>query len=42
MMGHAQAMTGLSVIQVDTFCAAVREEAQNFASAAQYTPGAIL
>jgi adenylosuccinate lyase len=42
MMSRAQAMTGLAATQVDTFCSTVREEAQNFPSAAQYTPGAIL
>lgn len=42
MMSRAQAMTGLAATQVDTFCSTVREEAQNFPGAAQYTPGAIL
>ena len=42
MMGRAQAMTGLAAVQVDNFCATVREEAQSFPAAANYTPGAIL
>ena len=42
MMGRAQAMTGLATIQVENFCATVREEAQAFPAAANYTPGAIL
>ncbi len=42
MMGRAQAMTGLASVQVENFCATVREEAQNFPAAADYKPGAIL
>ncbi len=42
MMARAQAMTGLATTQVENFCATVREEAQNFPDAANYTPGAIL
>ena len=42
MMGRAQAMTGLAATQVENFCATVREDAQNFPDAANYTPGAIL
>jgi adenylosuccinate lyase len=42
MMGRAQAMTGLATTQVENFCAMVREEAQSFPDAANYTPGAIL
>lgn len=42
MMNRAQAMTGLAATQVDNFCTAVREDAQNFPSAAEYKPGAIL
>ena len=42
MMGRAQAMTGLAATQVESFCATVREDAQNFPDAANYTPGAIL
>ena len=42
MMGRAQAMTGLASTQVEKFCSAVREEAANAPSAADYTPGEIL
>ncbi|MFT5622803.1 MAG: adenylosuccinate lyase [Bacteroidia bacterium] len=42
IMGRAQAMTGLATTQVENFCATVREEAQSFPDAANYTPGAIL
>jgi adenylosuccinate lyase len=42
MMGRAQAMTGRAATQVENFCATVREEAQSFPAAANYTPGAIL
>jgi adenylosuccinate lyase len=42
MMGRAQAMTGLAATQVENFCATVREDAQNFPDAVNYTPGAIL
>ena len=42
MMSRAQAMPGLAATQVDKFCTAVREEAQNFPAAGSYTPGAIL
>lgn len=42
MMNRAQAMTGLAATQVDNFCSAVRDDAQNFPSAAEYQPGAIL
>jgi hypothetical protein len=41
-MSRAQAMPGLAATQVDKFCTAVREEAQNFPAAGSYTPGAIL
>jgi len=41
-MGRARAMTGLAAIQVEKFCATVREEARNFPAAAEYAPGAIL
>ena len=42
MMDRAQAMTGRAATQVESFCAAVREDAQNFPDAVNYTPGAIL
>lgn len=42
MMSRAQAMTGLAAAQVKNFCTAVREDAQNFPSASDYKPGAIL
>ncbi|MGC6425067.1 MAG: adenylosuccinate lyase [Lentimonas sp.] len=42
MMARAQAMTGLAGKQVEEFCVAVREDAQNFPGAADYQPGAIL
>ncbi|MDP4611980.1 MAG: adenylosuccinate lyase [Opitutales bacterium] len=42
MMSRAQAMTGLAATQVNNFCAAVREDAQNFPGASDYKPGAIL
>ncbi len=42
VMARAQAMTGLAKTQVENFCAAVREDAQNFPAAADYQPGAIL
>lgn len=42
VMGRARAMTGLAATQVEKFCTTVREEAQNFPAAADYTPGAIL
>lgn len=42
MMGRAQAMTGLASTQVEKFCDAVREEAANAPSAADYAPGEIL
>ena len=42
MMERAQAMPGLAATQVDKFCTAVREEAQNFPAAGSYAPGTIL
>ncbi|WP_269524347.1 adenylosuccinate lyase [Coraliomargarita parva] len=42
LVEEAQAMTGMAREQVENFCAAVREDAQNFPEAAGYEPGAIL
>jgi adenylosuccinate lyase len=42
MMERAQAMTGLATIQVEQFCSIVREKAEKFPDAMNYTPGAIL
>ncbi len=42
LVEQALAKTGLAERQVDQFCATVRQEAESFPAAADYTPGAIL